>query len=391
MPWSPMSLKDQKVAFINDFKKFFFDFSELCRRFSVSRKTGYKWISRYETFGVSGLLERSHRTLSCPHRTHPSVEARIVKIRHDHRFWGARKIRNFITTKKPNYPLPSDSTISDIIERNGLVEPHKRRRPIGHPGAPHAAVDSANYLWSVDFKGQDKTLDGLYCYPLTVMDSFSRYLLDCKGLTHPRSVCVKSAFTKLFRKYGLPLRIRSDNGIPFATPRAICRLSTLSTWWIRLGIIPELIEPGCPQQNGRHERMHWTLKQETMLPMAGDLSSQQRKFNFFRDCYNNERPHESLGQKTPASVYKNSPREMPEKLPPVVYPPQFHRRFVSRNGCFRWKNDAIFISQTLNDEYIGLETIDDGIFDVYYCTVRIGRFYEKTLQVIDIYYALSKN
>ena len=211
----------------------------------------------------------------------------------------------------PRWELPHRSTVCDILSRNGMVPKKRTRRRIGHPGKPTSSILAPNDLWCADFKGQFKTGDGLYCYPLTVTDGFSRYLLGCQALNSTSVEGAKPVFARLFKEYGLPKRIRTDNGVPFATT-TLARLSKLSAWWLRLGVMPELIEPGKPQQNGQHERMHLTLKDETTRPPAGSLAAQQRKFNAFVEEFNNERPHEALGQQTPASHYQSSPREMPK-------------------------------------------------------------------------------
>ena len=254
----------------------------------------------------------------------------------------------------------------DILNRHGMVPKKRRRRAIGHPGRPTSQVLAPNDLWCADFKGQFKTGDGIYCYPLTVTDEHSRYLLGCQGLLSTRVAEAKPVFTRLFKEYGLPKRIRTDNGVPFAT-NTLARLSRLSAWWVRLGVLPELIEPGKPQQNGRHERMHRTLKAETTRPPAESCRAQQRKFNRFREEFNHERPHEALDMHTPASCYEPSPREMPTKLPPLEYPDRFEVRYVSANGGIRWKKHAwVNVSTVCVGEYVGLEEIDDGVWDVYF-------------------------
>jgi hypothetical protein len=240
-----------------------------------------------------------------------------------------------------------------------------------------------NEIWTADFKGQFRTRDGQYCFPLTVVDGFSRYLLACQGLRSTAISLSRPVFQRLFEEYGLPRIIRTDNGVPFATT-ALGRLSLLSVWWIRLGIYPELIEPAHPEQNGRHERMHRTLKAETTRPVAGNLQAQQRRFNRFVDEYNLERPHEALGQETPASVYRPLQlRKLPRKLPQLEYPGHFELRLVSRNSGIRWRKHWVCVTETLAGEYVGLEEIDDGFWDVYFGPVRLGRLDERTLRIED--------
>jgi len=239
-----------------------------------------------------------------------------------------------------------------------------------------------NAVWCADFKGHFKTRDGRYCYPLTVTDGFSRYLLECQGLRAPSTVLSKPVFTRVFEEHGLPSIIRTDNGAPFATT-ALGRLSELSVWWIRLGIAPELTEPASPQQNGRHERMHRTLKAEAVQPSAGNLSAQQVRFNRFRSEFNDERPHEALGQETPASVYLPSPRPLPRKVPEVEYPAHFEVRYVSANGGIRWKCAWVNVTTVLIGEHVGLEEVGDGAWDVYFSNVRLGRLDERRMRVED--------
>jgi len=243
-------------------------------------------------------------------------------------------------------------------------------------------MDEPNKTWTADFKGHFRTRDGFYCYPLTIADGFSRYLIRCQGLNSTAHSGSKAVFKAAFREYGLPEIIRTDNGVPFATS-AIARLSRLSVWWIRLGIYPELIELGRPDQNGRHERMHKTLKAEATRPPAGNLAAQQRKFNRFCNEFNYIRPHEALGQNTPASKFEASSRPMPRTLPPIEYPAHWEVRLVSRNGGFRWNGDRVNVSHVLGGEYVGLEEIDNDLWSVYYGPIDLGRFHERKLVIED--------
>jgi hypothetical protein len=243
-------------------------------------------------------------------------------------------------------------------------------------------MDEPNSVWTADFKGHFRMKDGEYCYPLTVEDGFSRYLLGCQGLRSTAIALARPVFVRLFKTYGLPRIIRTDNGVPFATT-ALGRLSTLSVWWIRLGIGIELIEPAHPEQNGRHERMHRTLKAETARPPRGNLAAQQACFNLFREEYNEERPHEALGQDTPASHYQRSPRELPRTLPEIEYPAHYELRYVSANGGIRWKSHWVPVTHTLAGEFVGLEEVGDGIWDVHFGPVHLGRLDEETMLIQD--------
>ena len=239
-----------------------------------------------------------------------------------------------------------------------------------------------NDIWTADFKGHFKTRDGLYCYPLTVVDGFSRYLLACQGLRSTEHSGSQPVFRRLFHEYGLPRIIRTDNGVPFATT-ALGRLSRLSVWWIRLGIYPELIQPSHPEQNGRHERMHRTLKAEATRPPGGHLAGQQRRFNAFRREYNDERPHEALGLDTPAARYTPSPRPLPQRMPPLHYPAHFEVRRVSFNGGIRWSSDWVNVSHVLGGEYVGFEEVDNELWNVYFGPLRLGVFHQRKLVIQD--------
>lgn len=373
MPWKEVSSVDQRKFLIDDYINGDFTVTELAERFGVSRKTVYKWIGRFEEEGKTGLGERSRRPHTSPNQTSEDITESILALRRRHPLWGAKKLLRILESRQPEVDWPARSTVCDLLKRNGMIEPKRRRTYPGHPGAPTTAFDSPNAIWCADFKGEFKTGDGYYCYPLTVTDGFSRFLLGCKGLYSTAHEGTRPLFHRLFQEYGLPLAIRTDNGAPFATT-ALSRLSRLSVWWIRLGIYPELIEPGHPQQNGRHERMHRTLKAHTARPPASSLRSQQRRFDAFRAEYNEIRPHEALGQNTPSSVYESSARSMPSRLPDVTYPDHFEIRLVSNNGGIRWNSRWVNISHVLKKQYVGLEEVGDGMFDVHFGFLRLGRF-----------------
>jgi transposase InsO family protein len=390
MPWKDTSPMDQRTQLIADYLRDMFPITELCQLYGVSRKTAYKWIDRYLRHGPAGLEERSRRPRHSPNETAPEIVAAFLEARRRHPSWGAKKLLMLVHTRHPRWDLPGRSTVCDILSRHGMVHKKRLRRRIGHPGKPTGAILAPNDVWSADFKGQFKTGDGLYCYPLTVTDGYSRYLLGCQALPSTATVGAKPVFARLFKEYGLPQRIRTDNGVPFAT-NTLARLSALSAWWVRLGVLPELIEPGKPQQNGRHERMHRTLKAEATRPPAGNLPAQQRTFNRFRTEYNEERPHEALDQQTPASVYQPSAREMPDKLPPLEYPDRFEVRYVSANGGIRWNSDWVNVSIVCAGEYVGLEEIDDGIWNVYFGRLKLGRLHERHMRIEDEYGRLTRH
>jgi putative transposase len=372
MPWKEVKPMDEKLHFITDFNDQLFDFTELCRRYGISRKTGYKYTHRYREDGPAGLEPRSSRPHHSPTKTDPKIEQAFIELKKIRPDRGAKKLIRPYRKKYPGWHVPSESTVNEILSRNNLVNHRIKTKP-QHPGKPISIACDSNDLWGVDYKGPFKTRDGNYCYPLTISDYFSRYIIGCRGLYSPNLEDTKEVFRRVFQEYGLPQRIRSDNGTPFSSP-TMGRLSRLSVWWIRLGIFPELIEPGEPQQNSIHERMHRTLKDATTHPPASNLPAQQRKFNDFIEDFNYDRPHEALGQEPPATLYKPSNRPFPAKLPQVEYPRHFHVRLVSTNGGIMWKHKWVNITRVLEREYIGFEEIDNDIYDVFFGPVLIGRF-----------------
>ena len=389
MPWSQTSPMDQKTQFIADYLRRSLPMTELCTHYGISRKTGYKWIDRYLHDGPQGLENLSRTPFTSPNRTPEHIVSALLELRAHHPSWGAKKLLSVLERRHRGWELPARSTTCDILKRHGLIPKKRCRRTIGHPGKPTTQILGANDLWCADFKGQFKTADGIYCYPLTVTDSHSRFLLGCQALSSTRVEEAKPVFMRLFKENGLPSRIRTDNGVPFAT-NTLARLSRLSAWWVRLGVLPEFIEPGKPQQNGRHERMHRTLKAETTRPPANTRLAQQRKFDRFRQEFNLERPHEALDMQTPASLYVPSPRPMPDKLPPLEYPDRFEVRYVSANGGIRWNRHWVNVSATCIGEYVGLEEIDDGVWNVYFGPLKLGRFLERHMRIEDAYGRLKR-
>lgn len=382
MPWSETTAMEQIAQFIRDWRAARHTVADLCRLYDISRKTGYKWIERYLDDGPDGLLERTHAADIVHNKTPPEVEDALLQLRLRHPSWGPKKLLHILRQTQPRLLLPGRSTVADILNRNGLVIRRPRRRAVGHPGKPGKQILLPNDCWSADFKGQFKTGDGLYCYPLTVTDNYSRYLIGCQALPGTLLLPSKIVFTRLFKEYGLPHRIRTDNGTPFAS-HTLGRLSRLSAWWVRLGVLPEFIEPGKPQQNGKHERMHRTLKDETTQPPAANSRAQQRKFNAFKKEFNEVRPHEALDMNTPAQCYQPSPRSMPNKLLPLEYPDRFEVRYVSANGGIRWKNQWVNVTTTIVGEYVGLEEVDDGLWDVYFGPLKLGRLLERHMRIED--------
>ena len=384
MPWSQTTPMHQRTLFIADHLRGTRSVSELCTEYGISRKTAYKWIDRFIRRGPAGLEDRSRRPHSAPNATEPAVIEALVALRHRHPTWGAKKLIAYLARRHPQWKLPGASVTCALLKRRGLVRRKAARRKIGHPGKPSLLIVAPNQVWCADFKGQFRMGNGRYCYPLTVTDGYSRFLLGCQGLTDTRVAGAKPVFQQLFRQYGLPQFIRTDNGVPFAT-NTLARLSRLSARWIRIGVMPQLIELGNPQQNGRHERMHRTLKAEATRPPAAAMRSQQIKFDSFRREFNMERPHEALEQLTPSQLYQPSTRAMPAKLPPLEYPDRFEVRYVSANGGIRWNKQWVNVSTTCIGEYVGLEEIDDGIWNVLFGRLRIGRLLERSMKIEDAY------
>jgi transposase InsO family protein len=357
-------------------------FAELCRRHGISRPTGYKWLERYEGQGVDGLGDRSRRPHSCPHATPQHVVDRILEVR-KRRGWGARKICGVLAKDPAVDPVPTVDTIHRVLDRNGHIDHRKPRRRRTHPGPPLPIPEEPNSTWTADFKGEFRTGDGHLCFPLTVQDGYTRFLLDCRGMLRLDLQATMRRFRHLFREVGLPERIRTDNGHPFAST-AIAGLSQLSVWWISIGILPELIEPGKPQQNGRHERMHRTLKEDAASPPRADLRAQQARFNGFRRVFNHERPHEALAMQTPSDLYHPSPRTYTEHPQPLEYPAHYELRLVSQDASIRWHSRKVFVSSLLGRRWVGLEQVGDGVWSVYFGPVHLGWLDEADFRIMDV-------
>lgn len=373
MPWSETTTMSERGCFIEDLESTLFTMTELCQQYGVSRKTGYKWAARYVSEGVEGLADRSRAPKHSPQRTEERVVDALLELRRKHPRWGPKKLLGYWVRRRPEWFWPAASTVGAILKRAGLIQSPPRRRRHPHPGRSQIEVITANDLWTADFKGEFRTGDRRYCYPLTVADRCSRYLLGCQGRRSTDYAGARSVFEKLFRNKGLPSGILSDNGTPFSST-ALAGLSRLSVWWIKLGIQPLLIEPGHPEQNGAHERMHRTLKAETTRPPAKNLAAQQRRFNAFRQEFNHERPHEALGQRPPAEFYQASPRPYPKKLREVEYPGHYEVRRVRTDGSIKWQGRFLYVSQVLCGEPVGLEEVDDGIWSLHFAQLLLARF-----------------
>ena len=366
----------ERQRFVADFESGHWSMTELCERYGVSRPTGYKWVRRHRDAGAAGLVDRSRAPHHQPHRTSALTEARLVALRRTYG-WGAKKLLQVLQLREPTRPWPARSTVNALLERHRLLQRHRRRRRWTHPGSPVLETTQPNQVWPADFKGHFKTADGRYCYPLTVTDHFSRCLLACQGLPAITTRDTQRIFRTIFRQHGLPAAIRTDNGAPFASA-GLHGLCALNVWWMQLGIVHQRIRPGCPQQNGTHERMHRELKRETTRPAAASLRSQQRRFDAFQRRYNDERPHEGLGNRTPASLWIPSPRTYPERVPPPAYPGHMEIRRVTKGGSCRWHSQHLFLSHALAGHDVGFEEVDDGIWNIVFYTTLLGKFDERT-------------
>lgn len=371
MTWKETCAMKERMRLIEDYHGGEESLAGLCRVYGVSRTTAYKWLRLYAQGGAEALGDRSRAPLSHPNATAEAIEERIVEARAEHPTWGPRKLLAWLARRYRSEPWPAASTIGVILKRNGMVSPRRLRRRSAPYTDPFVGATGPNETWCADFKGWFLTGDGRRCDPLTISDAYSRYLLRCQALKTTRSPQVKAIFEAAFREFGLPRAIRTDNGAPFASI-AVRGLSPLSVWWIKLGIVAERIEPGRPDQNGRHERMHLTLKQDTAAPPKSSRRAQQRAFDRFVEVFNDERPHEALGQRPPASVYHSSPRPYPQRVAEVEYPESMQTRRVQKKGEIKWRGQKLFISETLRGEPVGIEQIDDQRWKVYFAHLELG-------------------
>jgi len=378
MPWLEILPVEERNRFITDALSDRFTMSELCARYGISRRIGYKWLTRFEEEGRRGLKDRSRAPHHCPHRIAEEIAELLCTMRRDHPFWGARKLLKVLSTRNPSISgWPAPSTAADLLARRGLVKKRRHRRPPHrHPGVVPAITAGPNDLWTADFKGQFRTGNGLYCFPLTIADQHTRFLLTCHGLLSTQTVTARPVFERAFREYGLPNAIRTDNGVPFTT-QSIHGLSYLNVWWMRLGIQHQRIRPGKPQENGAHERMHRTLKRQAIKPVRGTCAAQQRNFDAFRHEYNVERPHEWLNQETPASHYTASPRPYSNRPPALEYPGDFVVKKITTGGTFRFRSRLLYLANAMVDQQIGLEETDDGQWNIYFNTVLLATLDER--------------
>jgi transposase InsO family protein len=381
MPWKEISPVEQRIKFIADLHRGLYSMTDLCDRYGVSRKTGYKWRQRHLEEGQTGLLDRSHATHCCPHRMPDEVADLILWARLEHPDWGARKLIKWLRPRCPEVQRwPARSSASNLLARLGLIPPTRRRHKPKHPGAVAPTTHEPNDLWTADFKGQFRTRDRIECFPLTIADQHTRFLLTCHGLPSVATLGAWPVFEKAFREFGLPKAIRTDNGAPFCS-KAIHGLSHLNVWWLRLGIQHQRIRPVSPQENGAHERMHRTLKRTACRPVRANRTAQQRAFAHFREEFNDERPHEAIDDEPPGSRYQTSSRPYTAKLPTIEYPGHFTVKRVTHQGTIRFRHKLFFLSRTLDTLPIGLEETDDGIWALYFQELLLAKIDERTMNL----------
>lgn len=374
---------EEKLRFVLEYDAGAGTMTELCQRYEIARQTGYVWVRRYRQAGLVGLLERSRAAHRHRNQMPEEIERMVLELRQAHMRWGPRKLKRVLERDEPGRVWPATSTIGALLKREGLVVARKKRWRTAPYTQPLAHADGANRVWCADFKGWFRTADGERIDPLTISDAHSRYLLRCQAVEKTDTARVQAIFEAAFREYGMPTAIRTDNGPPFASS-AVAGLSALAVWWIKLGIVPERIAAGHPEQNGRHERMHRTLKQETAQPPAANRRKQQRALDRFRQEYNQVRPHEALQMHTPAAVYEPSERKFPARVPEMTYPESMLVRSVRRRGHFRWNQQEVFLSEVLWGERVGLLQVDQRWFTIYFAQFPIARFDSQELRVMPL-------
>jgi putative transposase len=380
MGWKETCAVEERFRFIQEYKTNHWSMAELCRRYGVSRKTGYKWLERYDEEGLDGLRDQSRAPQKHPNQVLSEVAEAIVELRREYPLWGPEKLRAWLQREMPDIVWPASSTIGELLKRRGMTVSPKPRRKAGRSLNPLSHATGANHVWCADFKGWFRCGDGSRCDPLTITDAYSRYLLRCQAVAGQDERSARDVMEAAFRQHGLPVAIRTDNGEPFAST-GIGGLSGLSVWWIKLGIRPERIPRGKPQHNGRHERMHRTLKAATAQPPSANLRMQQEAFDEFREEYNEQRPHEALQMRTPAAVYEPSDRPYPSRLGEPEYGNGWEIRRVRECGRIRWWSDAIFLGKALAGELIALEPEQDGIWTIRFFDYAIGVLDERRRKI----------
>jgi putative transposase len=360
MPWPVESVMDKRVCFIAASLAGEEPMTVLCARFGISRKTGYKWLARYADVGIAGLRDLSSARHAMAQAMEAETAAALLALRGDRPRWGPRKLRAYLNQERPGTAWPAASTIGDLLKRHGLARPRLRRARDPSRLGPSVEPAAPNDSWAADFKGWFRTADGVRCEPLTVTDGHSRYVLACRAMPRITVAQVQPVMTELFRTHGLPRALRTDNGPPFASRTGLGGLTGFSVWLLTLDVWPDRIAPGRPDQNGRHERMHRTLGEETADPPASTIVLQQARFDAWRVDFNANRPHEALGQRRPGAVYRPSARVFPEMVRAWEYPADHHTRRVTGAGVIHWQDSTLYLSEALKGQTVGLARRDDG-------------------------------
>lgn len=380
----------EKADFIKTWQSGDYTVTELCNAFNISRTTGHKLIKKFKKNGIKCFYTKNKKPLSCPHKTPPNVEKAIVNFKLKHKNWGAKKIKILLSEKFKQQLIPSVTTINNILNRNNLVKKRKKRPYRIIKTNPKFDPPTCNEIWSADYKGKFRLGNSRYCYTLTICDSKSRFLLAAKAHYRPNFDAVKAEYIRVFKEFGMPQYLHTDNGSPFGSMQSVQRFSKICYWLIDLGIHPVFSDPGCPQQNGRHERMHKDLKAECANPPASTLRKQQVLLDQFIYNYNNIRPHEALNMITPFKAHKTSNKQFPSKIVPYDYPYDFKVLKVSKNGSIRWgAYHWVFISGAATKRYVGVKEVDNGIWKVYYRDVFLGIFDTKKINTKEQYLKLS--
>jgi putative transposase len=377
MPWQGVSPVELRMRFITEYATELYSMTELAAMYGISRKTAYYWLRHYEREGPGRLAGASRRPHRMPRATSADLVARLVSARRRHPTWGAGKLRHWLTRVDPATVWPCRDTIHTVLVRAGAIRRRRRRPPVVAPTGHLSRPTHPNLVWTADFKGQFCTGDGVLCYPFTLRDGYSRFVLRCAALTSTRREETQAQFARAFAEYGLPERIRTDNGTPFVG-RGLAGLSRLSVWWLRLHILPERTRPGRPGDNGSHEQFHAVLKRQTTHPPAGSRAAQQRRFVSFIDEYNFVRPHDAIGHVPPSARFSPSPRPFPARLPPPEYPADALVRRVNTSGRIRWRGRYLFLTHALAEQEVALSAVDDGVWLVRFGPLALATFDERT-------------
>jgi putative transposase len=383
MPWTQTDAVLERTKFINALLTKRLTMTEACRQFGISRKTGYKVKARHAKTGMAGLADAPRAPKKHPNQSTPETEAAVLRVRKAHPTWGSKKILTTLDRERPDGDWPARSTVDAILKRAGVVEPRSKRQRRQPSAPPFVAAAAPNDVWSIDYKCWFRVRDGTRCDPLTVNDAFSRASIVCHAMVAPKLGDVRRRLEETFGAFGLPRFMLSDSGPPFGSS-GLGRLSRLGVWLVRIGVVPVLIEPGRPDQNGRHERFHETLKAETASPPSGSIRSQQAAFDRFQQTYNEERPHEALGMKTPAEVHELSTRQLPVDPPPHRYGDGFEHRSVRPDGAIKWAGSQVFVGEAFAGEVIGLTAVDDGLWHLHLGPLRVGVLHERSRTIVPL-------